>query len=38
MVTVSNATNEYNGLSTDTKPTYGVRNGSLFVEIDTGKR
>ena len=37
MVTVSNLTNEYDGLSTDTKPTKGVRNGSVFVEIDTGK-
>jgi hypothetical protein len=37
MVTVSNLTNEYNGLSTDTKPIEGVRNGSKFVEIDTGK-
>lgn len=37
MVTVSNLTNEYDGTSTDTKPTKGVRNGSQFVEIDTGK-
>lgn len=37
MVTVCNLTNEYDGLSTDTKPTNGVRNGSKFVEIDTGK-
>ena len=38
MITVGNLTNEYNGLSTDTKPTDGVRNGSVFIEIDTGKR
>lgn len=25
------------GLSTDTKPTSGVANGSMFVEMDTGK-
>lgn len=37
MVTVSNLTDEYNGLSTDTKPTDGVRNGSVFIEIDSGK-
>ena len=28
---------EYYGLSTDTKPTDGVDNGALFVEMDTGK-
>ena len=27
---------EYRGLSTDTKPTDGVVNGSSFIEIDTG--
>lgn len=27
---------EYRGLSTDTKPTK-VENGSVFIEIDTGK-
>lgn len=37
MVTVDNLTNEFDGLSTDTKPTDGVRNGSVFIEIDTGK-
>lgn len=37
MVTVDNLTDEYDGLSTDTKPTDGVRNGSVFVEMDTGK-
>ena len=28
---------EYRGLSTDSKPTEGVINGSSFIEIDTGK-
>lgn len=28
---------EYRGLSTDTKPTENVVNGSSFIEIDTGK-
>lgn len=28
---------EYRGLSTDTKPTENVNNGSVFIEIDTGK-
>lgn len=27
----------YYGLSTDSKPTDGVGNGSAFVEMDTGK-
>lgn len=27
----------YYGLSTDTKPTEGVGNGSAFIEMDTGK-
>lgn len=32
------ATNEtYYGLSTDSKPTTGVGNGSIFIEINTGK-
>lgn len=26
---------EYYGLSTDTKPTAGVRNGDVFCEMDT---
>lgn len=37
MVTVDNLTDEYDGLSTDTKPTEKVRNGSVFVEMDTAK-
>ena len=28
---------EYRGLSTDTKPTENVVNGSAYIEIDTGK-
>lgn len=28
---------EFRGLSTDTKPTDNVINGSSFIEIDTGK-
>ena len=28
---------EYRGLSTDSKPTTNVVNGSVFIEIDTGK-
>ena len=28
---------EYRGLSTDNKPTENVVNGSVFIEINTGK-
>ncbi len=28
---------ELRGLSTDTKPTDNIDNGSIFIEIDTGK-
>lgn len=28
---------EYRGLSTDSKPTENITNGSVFIEIDTGK-
>lgn len=28
---------EISGLSTDTKPTNGLVNGSIFNEVDTGK-
>ena len=28
---------EYRGLSTDNKPTENVANGSMFIEINTGK-
>jgi len=37
MITVENLTDVYNGLEDDTKPTEGVRNGSVFIEMDTGK-
>lgn len=38
MITVDeHLTTEYVGLSTDTKPTENVINGSTFVEMDTGK-
>lgn len=37
MITVNNLTDKYYGLSTDTKPTDNVRNGSTFFEIDTSK-
>lgn len=30
-------TYEYRGLSTDIKPTKRVGNGSIFIEMDTGK-
>lgn len=36
MVKPTNMANEYSGLSTDTKPTDGVYQGSIFVEVDTG--
>ena len=28
---------EYRGLSTDEKPTENLENGTIFIEIDTGK-
>lgn len=28
---------EYRGLSTDEKPTENIENGTIFIEIDTGK-
>lgn len=28
---------EYRGLSTDEKPTENVENGTIFIEMDTGK-
>ena len=28
---------EMRGLSTDTKPTEGILNGTVFLEMDTGK-
>ena len=32
-----NTTEEYRGLSTDTKPTETAEVNSLFLELDTGK-
>ena len=37
MISNLNLTDEYAGLSKDSKPTAGVRNGSSFIEMDTGK-
>lgn len=34
---VGEQTYEFRGLSTDPKPTKRVGNGSLFIEMDTGK-
>ena len=33
----NNAILELRGLSTDTKPTENIDNGSIFIEIDTSK-
>ena len=32
----SNGQHRYAGLSTDEKPTTDIRNGDLFIEMDTG--
>ena len=37
MVKTLNMADDYAGLSTDTKPTTGVANGSVFIEMDTSK-
>ena len=38
MITATNEkTYEFGGLSTDEKPVEKVGNGSVFIEIDTGK-
>lgn len=38
MITATNEkTYEFRGLSTDEKPVEKVGNGSVFIEIDTGK-
>ena len=40
MVNMTNYTggsNEYAGISTDSKPVEGVATGAIFVEVDTGK-
>ena len=36
MVTPNTLVDHFNGKSTDDKPTNGVRNGSVFFEMDTG--
>lgn len=38
MVTLNTQIGHWFGLSTDTKPTSGIRNGDDFTEIDTGKK
>lgn len=35
--TVANYTTVYYGLSTDTKPTENIANGSVFISMNTGK-
>ena len=37
ITTINEKTYEFRGLSTDEKPIEGVGNGSVFIEIDTGK-
>jgi len=39
MITVNNLQGSYDirGLSTDSKPTENIPNGSTFIEINTGK-
>lgn len=39
MITISNLNGAYDirGLSTDSKPTTDILNGSTFIEMDTGK-
>jgi len=37
ITSVDQSTYEFRGLSTDTKPTENVGNGSLFFEMDTSK-
>ena len=38
MITTTNEkTYEFRGLSTDEKPVEKIGNGSVFIEIDTGK-
>jgi len=34
---IDKAVREYCGLSTDTKPTTGIKNGSTLLEMDTKK-
>ena len=37
ITTINEKTYEFRGLSTDEKPVERVGNGSVFIEIDTGK-
>jgi hypothetical protein len=37
ITTINEKTYEFRGLSTDKKPTERVGNGSIFIEMDTGK-
>ena len=37
ITTINEKTYEYRGLSTDVKPLEEAGNGSIFIEIDTGK-
>ena len=37
ITTINEKTYEFRGLSTDEKPIESVGNGSVFIEIDTGK-
>ena len=37
ITTINEKTYEFRGLSTDEKPVEKVGNGSVFIEIDTGK-
>jgi hypothetical protein len=37
ITSINEKTYEFRGLSTDTKPIERVGNGSIFIEMDTGK-
>ena len=37
ITTINEKTYEFRGLSTDEKPVENVGNGSIFIEMDTGK-
>ena len=37
ITTINEKTYEFRGLSTDEKPVERVGNGSVFIELDTGK-
>lgn len=36
MITLSGASADYTGLSTDVKPTFNIQINALFLELDTG--